>query len=185
MGGPKIDISLLDSKGRRYQMATVQLDFQLPSKERFNLKCIDENGKPERIVMIHRAVLGSVERFVSILLEHCNGRLPFWLSPRQVKIVAIHQGRENDAAVDEYAAEVRNALYDCDLFVDLAVVSKKKKWSAKYKKVLQEKFSVFMFIGDKEMKSRSVSIRVQKSQLGLHSLEKCLVWLKAVAEQKV
>lgn len=182
--GPKIDIYLLDSKKRKFQMATIQLDFQLPSKERFNLKCIDENGKPERVVMIHRAVLGSIERFISILLEHCNGRLPFWLSPRQVKIIAI-EGNSNDDSVKHYAEEVRSALHARDLFVDLSVVKKNKRRSSKYKKLLLEKFSVFLFIGEREMKSKSVSIRVRQSDLGVHPLENCVAFLKDLVDQKV
>ncbi|KAE8216175.1 hypothetical protein CF327_g617 [Tilletia walkeri] len=102
--GPKIDVRLLDALGRKHQTATIQLDFQLP--RRFELHFKNEAGEPERPVMIHRAILGSAERFMAILLEAGQGEWPFWLSPRQAIVIPV--GR--NPAVKEYAQRVRQAL---------------------------------------------------------------------------
>ncbi|EPQ25961.1 uncharacterized protein PFL1_06417 [Pseudozyma flocculosa PF-1] len=102
--GPKIDIRLVDAAGRKHQTATIQLDFQLP--QRFDLAYTDESGGKSRPVMIHRAILGSVERFLAILIEQTSGWWPFWLSPRQ----AIVLPASRDEAVVEYAAKVQRVL---------------------------------------------------------------------------
>ncbi|CAD6915493.1 unnamed protein product [Tilletia controversa] len=117
--GPKIDVRLVDALGRKHQTATIQLDFQLP--RRFELHFKNEHGEPERPVMIHRAILGSAERFLAILLEVGQGEWPFWLSPRQAVVVPV--GR--NTAVKEYAQRVRDALalgdvLDLDLDLDLS-----------------------------------------------------------------
>lgn len=90
--GPKIDVKVLDAMGRPHQCASIQLDFQLPQADRLNLKYNSGDGSFDRPVIIHRAILGSVERMFAVLCEHYNGNWPFWLSPRQVMIVPIHAG---------------------------------------------------------------------------------------------
>ncbi|KAF9435591.1 54S ribosomal protein L39, mitochondrial, partial [Entomortierella beljakovae] len=93
--GPKIDILVRDALGRRHQTATIQLDFQLP--QRFDLSYYDQNGNKQTPVMVHRAVLGSVERMMAILIEHTGGRWPFWLSPRQAMVVPVFGGKAGEA----------------------------------------------------------------------------------------
>ena len=86
--GPKIDIELTDALGRKHQCATIQLDFQLP--KRFSLSYTNENSQPETPVMIHRAILGSIERFFAVLIEHTAGKWPFWLNPKQICLIPVH-----------------------------------------------------------------------------------------------
>ena len=100
--GPKIDFMAKDSIGREHQVATVQLDMNLP--ERFDLFCINEKGEKERIVMLHAAIMGSIERFAAVLIEHTAGNFPLWLSPIQVKVIPV---RENH---NEYAKKVFELL---------------------------------------------------------------------------
>ena len=89
--GPKIDVHIKDNSNRSYQCGTIQLDFNLPSEERFNLKYVNKDGKLEEPIIIHRAIYGSFERFFGILTEHYNGNWPFWLSPRQIIIIPISE----------------------------------------------------------------------------------------------
>lgn len=104
--GPKIDIKILDALKRRHQLATIQLDFQLP--QRFKLKFVRDN-KEETPVMIHRAILGSIERCVAILTESFGGKWPFWLSPRQVRVVPIGKSQV------PFAQSIANKLFDAGL----------------------------------------------------------------------
>ncbi|KAF9171230.1 54S ribosomal protein L39, mitochondrial [Mortierella sp. AD011] len=117
--GPKIDILVKDALGRRHQTATVQLDFQLP--QRFDLSFYDQQGEKQTPVMVHRAVLGSVERMMAILIEHTGGRWPFWLSPRQAMVVPVFGGKaaevetvaateDSSGSLTEYATFVRETL---------------------------------------------------------------------------
>ena len=112
--GPKIDITLMDALRRQHQCATIQLDFQLPI--RFNLNYVDDKGEKKRPVIIHRAVLGSVERMFAVLLESCAGKWPFWISPRQVMIVPVAP------PFNEYANTITKQLrsdgYMCDFDAD-------------------------------------------------------------------
>ena len=120
--GPKIDITLMDALRRQHQCATIQLDFQLPI--RFNLNYVDDKGEKKRPVIVHRAVLGSVERMFAVLLESCAGKWPFWISPRQVMIVPVA------GPFNEYANKVRQDLrslgYMCDTDVDDSNTMNKK-----------------------------------------------------------
>ncbi|GIW69199.1 threonine--tRNA ligase [Candidatus Parcubacteria bacterium] len=105
MYGPKLDFMAKDSLGREHQVATIQLDFNLP--ERFNLTCVNEKGEEERVVMIHCAIMGSIERFSAVLLEHTAGHLPFWLAPEQVRVIPVSESELKDAqeAAAEFARE--------------------------------------------------------------------------------
>ena len=109
--GPKIDYQLEDSLGRTWQCATLQLDFQMP--ETFNLEYTDNDGKTQRPVMVHRTIIGSVERFVGILTEHYGGAFPAWLSPVQVKVIPV-----SDKVID-YARAVYQQLQDVVLRTEL------------------------------------------------------------------
>ena len=116
--GPKIDVVVTDAIGREHQCATIQLDFQLP--QRFNLEYQDVDGSMQRPVMIHRAILGSLERMFAILCEHYNGRWPLWLSPRQVAVCPV-----SDAHID-HSENVLQTLHNRDFYVDLL---RKDGWS--------------------------------------------------------
>jgi len=100
--GPKIDIYIVDVSGREWQCSTIQFDFNLP--KRFNITYTGRDGEPHEVVMIHRALLGTIERFFAILLEHYNGNLPVWLAPTQVKVLPISNNYV------QYAREVRRKL---------------------------------------------------------------------------
>lgn len=145
--GPKIDISVNDALGRQHQCGTIQLDFQLPM--RFALSFTNSEGRQERPVMIHRAILGSVERMTGILLEHYKGRLPPWLNPNQVAVVPV-SSRETG-----YAEEVGQALCQFEVTVD-------RTESTLNKKILNAekgKYSYIIIVGEKEAQNKSVSIR--------------------------
>jgi threonyl-tRNA synthetase len=106
--GPKLDFMAKDAIGREWQVATIQLDMNMP--ERFDLTCVNEKGEKERIVMIHAAIMGSIERFLSILIEHTAGEFPLWLSPVQLRILPIgekHQAFSEEAAKDLRASGLR------------------------------------------------------------------------------
>lgn len=108
--GPKIDITIHDALKRAHQCATIQLDFQLPI--RFNLSYISESGEKKPPVIIHRAILGSVERMIAILTENYAGKWPFWISPRQVMVVPV------GPQFDDYADEVRQKLYEAGFMAE-------------------------------------------------------------------
>lgn len=111
--GPKIDISITDALKRPFQLATIQLDFQLP--ERFNLTYVSESGEKKRPVIIHRAILGSLERMIAILTESFAGKWPFWLSPRQAMVIPIGPN------FDEYALDVQKKLFEAGFMVEVDI----------------------------------------------------------------
>jgi len=153
--GPKIDITIRDALRRSFQCATIQLDFQLP--QRFNLKYrsaednASANAQPSRPVIIHRAILGSLERFIAIVTEHFAGKWPFWLSPRQVLVVPV-AGIYND-----YATKVADTLTDLGIFVDVD-----KGENTLPKKIRNGEIAQYNFIlvvGETELRSQSVNVR--------------------------
>lgn len=141
--GPKIDITVYDALRRKFQCATVQLDFQLPI--RFNLNYWDENQQAQRPVIVHRAILGSVERMFAILTEHFAQKWPFWLSPRQVMVVPISSGAY------EYAQDVRKRLRGAKFHVEVDLRDQKMQ-----KKVLHFCPSLQLPCGVIEAASKSV-----------------------------
>ena len=168
--GPKIDIILKDSSGKEHQTATIQLDFQLP--QRFNLKYIgpgsgDSQGKVETPVLIHRAVLGSLERFLALAIEHYNGRYPFWISPRPITILATSQQSDVLAHVKNVEAQING--FDGTSTPRKApsgrpVISVEVDTSARSlgKKIVHAKSKGFNFIavvGPKEAANNSVSLQ--------------------------
>lgn len=150
--GPKIDISMKDSLGRWNQCATIQLDFNLP--ERFQLGYLDSDQTLKQPVMIHRALLGSLERFIAIILEHTQGHLPFWLSPRQIIILALKP--ENV----QHARKVREQLLELDLQVDLD--DSNDDLRAKIKSAEIQKYNFVLVVGDREVQNNSVSVRTNE-----------------------
>ena len=150
--GPKIDCEVQDALGRWHQLATIQLDFSLP--RRFALSYVDENSQAQRPVMVHRAVLGSLERFFGVLLEHTGGDLPLWLAPTQVRVMAI-----NDALLP-YAREVVAALRQGGLRAELDATS--DKLGAKIRLAELVKIPVVAVVGGKEQAAKSVALRWRK-----------------------
>ncbi|KAH9910130.1 uncharacterized protein BXZ73DRAFT_84019, partial [Epithele typhae] len=151
--GPKIDIKIRDALRRSFQCATIQLDFQLP--QRFNLKyrSADEaaDAAPSRPVIIHRAILGSLERFIAIVTEHFAGKWPFWLSPRQVLVVPVA------APYKEYASEVADTLTKLGLFVDVDNGENTLPKKVRNGEIAQYNF--ILVVGQDELDTRSVNVR--------------------------
>lgn len=153
--GPKIDITIRDALRRSFQCATIQLDFQLP--ERFNLKyrSADDTASadkpPSRPVIIHRAILGSLERFIAIITEHFAGKWPFWLSPRQVLVVPVA------VPYKEYAAEVAQKLSDLGLFADVDNGDNTLPKKIRNGEIAQYNF--ILVVGQEELDGRSVNVR--------------------------
>lgn len=149
--GPKIDLQMKDALGREWQMGTIQLDFQLPKN--FDLKYTASDGTQKRPVMIHRAIFGSMERFIGILIENFKASFPFWLSPSQVAIVPIRTSH------NEYAKKVADALFDNRIRFDVDYTDKNMKEKIKaYKKY---KTPYILVIGDREAENGTVSVNLR------------------------
>jgi len=152
--GPKIEIYVPDALKRRWQAATIQLDYNLP--ERFDLSYTASSGSEERPVMIHRAILGSVERFIGVLLEHTGGILPFWLAPEQVRVLSLSE------KVEAYAAEVA-ALLRADGFRASADL-RNEKLGFKVREGELAKVPYMVVVGEREAAARSVAIRLLRGE---------------------
>ena len=160
--GPKIDIKLRDSLGREWQSSTIQVDFNLP--ERFDLKYAGSDGKLPRPIMIHRALLGSFERFTGCLIEHYGGAFPIWLSPEQVRILPI-----TDKHI-AYAEKVAEKLLSGDIRVE--VDKRNEKTGYKIREAQLEKIPYMLIVGDREMETETLSIRSRdKGDEGTMSIE--------------
>jgi threonyl-tRNA synthetase len=148
--GPKLDFKLRDSMNRIWQCGTIQLDMNLP--ERFDLTYIDEHGDKKRPVMLHRALFGSIERFIGILIEHYAGAFPTWLSPVQIKVIPV-----NPEIHKNYAAEVNAILLDNDLRVETDY--REEKLGYKIREAQTQKIPFQLVLGDKEVSDRLVTYR--------------------------
>lgn len=149
--GPKIDVKLKDAIGRKWQCATIQCDFALP--ERFDLNYVDSDGKRKRPVMLHRVILGALERFIGILIEHYGGRFPVWLSPTQVIIMNITDEQE------PYVKALQEEMINEGLRVDID--TRNEKLSLKIRDGAVRKVPYLIIVGKKEMASETVSVRVR------------------------
>jgi threonyl-tRNA synthetase len=159
--GPKLDFMAKDSLGREWQVATIQLDVNMP--ERFDLACTNEEGKPERIVMIHAAIMGSIERFLSILIEHYAGAFPVWLSPVQVQILAVSNKFQT------YANRIHKSLIEADIRAELT--ESNETLGKRIREGETQKIPYLLVVGEKEQKSGSVAIRKRdKGDLGVEKL---------------
>ena len=147
--GPKIDLFFRDAVGREWQLGTIQLDMFLP--ERFDLEYIDEHGMQQKPVIIHRAILGSIERFFGVLLEHSGGSLPLWLSPVQVIIIPIA-----DRHI-EYATEVQKQFVNKDFRIEID--SRNERMNLKIRQAQMKKIPYMIIVGDREKEAGLVSIR--------------------------
>jgi threonyl-tRNA synthetase len=149
--GPKIDFIAKDSLGRELQVATIQLDMNMP--ERFDLTCINEDGQPERVVMIHAAIMGSIERFLAVYIEHTAGNFPVWLAPTQVTILPI-----SDKHL-EYAHSVKEQLRMAlpDLRIDLD--ERSESIGKKIREASMQKIPYQIIVGDKEKEAHQIAVR--------------------------
>ncbi|PWY97803.1 threonyl-tRNA synthetase [Testicularia cyperi] len=182
--GPKIDITISDAMRRHHQCATIQLDFQLP--QRFNLEFRTASGQGaetnvERPVMIHRAIVGSLERFIAILTEHFAGKWPFWLSPRQVLVVPV------TTSVYGYAKEVQSTLWNAGFYADVDLSDNTLPKKVRNGEIAQYNF-VFV-VGHEEMESKSVNIRNrddvnQKGKAETIDLQKTLQMLISLKSER-
>ena len=150
--GPKIDIKMKDCLGREWQMGTVQLDFQLP--QRFNLSYIDKDGEKKTPILIHRAILGSFERFIGIITEHFAGAFPTWLAPVQVKLLPIA-----DSHI-EYAKQVQKELEKEGIRTELD--ARQEKIGYKIREAQLQKIPYMLILGDKEKEANKVGVRSRK-----------------------
>lgn len=164
--GPKIDIQIRDALGRQHQCATIQLDFQLPI--RFNLQYVGADGQMYRPIMIHRAVLGSLERMIAILAENFGGKWPFWLSPAQVMVVPV--GGSSETYGQEVVCRLREAGFMADIDDDRGNTLNKKIRSAQL-----AQYNYVFVVGEKECVSGTVSVRTRAGkQLGQKSLQEVM-----------
>lgn len=167
--GPKLDFIIKDSLDRDWQLGTIQVDYNLP--ERFNLSYKGKDNKLHRPVMIHRAIFGSLERFIAILLEHTSGNLPLWIIPYQAVILTISKNHVN------YARNVLNLLSKSNIriFID----ESNEKINKKIKNAEIKKIPFIIIIGDKEKKDNCISIRKHKyGELGIFTIEKFISLIK-------
>lgn len=174
--GPKIDIKLKDALKREWQCATIQCDFNLP--ERFDLKYVGQDGKEYRPIMIHRVILGSIERFIGALIEHFSGAFPLWLAPTQVLIIPV-----SEKAID-YSRGIEKLLFENDIRV--ALDSRNERLQKKIRDAEVEKVPYMVIIGEREAAEGSLSIR-SKSQgdLGETKPEDFIQMIKKEIQEKV
>lgn len=153
--GPKLDFKLKDSMGRIWQCGTIQLDMNLP--ERFDITYIDQKGEKKRPIMLHRALFGSLERFIGILIEHYGGAFPTWLAPVQVKIIPV-----NAEYHAEYAKEIVEVLRNNDIRVEVDL--REEKLGYKIREAQTKKIPYQLVLGDREMNERKVNCRAYGSE---------------------
>lgn len=168
--GPKLDFMFKDALGREVQIPTVQVDFSTP--KRFNLSYIDENGEKQVPVMVHRAILGSYERFIALILEQFNGVLPVWLSPVQVNIIPV-----NVKYHDEYCKKVKDLLLDNDIRVEYD--NSEERMANKLRNSIDMKNPFSLIIGDNERDNNKVSVRALGNEQNISmDLEEFVEYIK-------
>ena len=173
--GPKLDFHLSDSLGRTWQCGTIQLDMQMP--ERFELEYVGEDGEKHRPIMIHRALLGSIERFIGVITEHFAGAFPTWLHPVQVKLLPV-----TDRAAD-YAKEIAAKLSAQGFRVE--VDGRNEKIGKKIREAQLDKIPYMLVVGDRDMEAGTVSVRHRaEGDLGAMSLEDFAAMLHQVVDSK-
>ncbi|EFO9190419.1 threonine--tRNA ligase [Campylobacter lari] len=152
--GPKIDIKITDALKRKWQCGTIQVDFNLPS--RFKLEYTDADNEKKQPVMLHRAILGSFERFIGILVEHCAGELPFFIAPTQVAIVPISQNHH------DYAKEIARQLLE--LGIDSEIYNKNESLNKKIRTAEKAHVPMILVLGDEEVANQSVALRDRRAK---------------------
>jgi threonyl-tRNA synthetase len=174
--GPKIDLKIKDAIGREWQLSTIQFDFNLP--ERFDMTYVGEDGQEHRPYMVHRALLGSMERFFGVLIEHYGGAFPVWLAPVQATLIPI---ADRHAA---YAEQVAERLKEAGLRVD--VDNSSDRMGNKIRKAQEQKIPYMLVVGDKEIEADAVAIRLRTNEnLGPKSVNEFIaIAQEAVAEKR-
>jgi len=173
--GPKIDVKINDCIGRQWQCSTIQVDFNIP--EKFEVKFIDEDGKEKTPILIHRAILGSLERFFGVLIEHYKGNFPLWLAPEQIRILPITE-RHNEYSKKTEAKLKENFRVSVDL--------RNEKIGKKIRDAEEEKVPYMLIIGDKEIETGNIALRKHKEgMVGNFTLKEIEKKLKNEVEKKV
>ena len=173
--GPKIDFMAKDSLGREWQVATIQLDFNMPA--RFSLSCINEKGEEEGIYMLHAAIMGSIERFLSILIEHYAGHFPVWLAPEQARFIPI--SKTHTKYCEEAADKLRKKG------VRVAVDATPESMGKRIRNAQLEKVPYILVAGDKEVEADTVSIRFRGEDKGPRHVDEFIKRLQKEIKDKV
>ena len=174
--GPKIDLKIKDAIGREWQMSTIQFDFNLP--ERFNMSYVGEDGKKHQPFMVHRALLGSIERFFGILVEHYAGAFPVWLAPEQVRVLPI-----TDRQI-EYAEKIQRELRA--LNIKAGIDKRSETIGSKIKSSRNDRIPYMLVAGDREMENGTVAVRSRREgQLGEISIEDIKQKIQKDIEDKI
>ena len=172
--GPKLDFMVKDAIGRKWQLGTIQVDYNLP--ERFELEYTAEDGSKQRPVMIHRAPFGSLERFTAVLLEHTAGHLPVWLSPDQVKVLPVSEKYE------DYAKKVCELMNNSD--IRASIDSRNETLGKRIRDISLLRVPVLVIVGEKEQAEESVSVRLEGVDKGAMTINEFIEFFKAkVAEE--
>lgn len=167
--GPKLDFMVKDAIGRKWQLGTIQVDYNLP--ERFQLEYTAADGSKQRPVMIHRAPFGSIERFTAVLLEHTGGHLPLWLSPDQVKVLPISE------KYTVFAKKVCELLNNSD--IRASIDDRNETLGKRIREISLLRVPVLAIVGEKEVESGAVSVRLEGADAGVMVLDEFVAWLKA------
>lgn len=165
--GPKLDFMATDSLGREWQVATIQLDMNMP--DRFDLTCVNEKGERERVVMIHAAIMGSIERFMAVLLEHLEGMLPLWLAPLQVVVLPVSEKHQ------VYAEEVVRGLREAGIRSEISADDSLGK---RIRQLKLEMVPYYIVVGDSEMQAQTVTIENRSGQKKTEALQVFIEKLK-------
>lgn len=174
--GPKIDLKIKDAIGREWQVSTIQFDFNLP--ERFDMTYIGQDGKEQRPFMIHRALLGSLERFMGLLIEHYSGAFPIWLAPVQVEVIPVRD------TVNDYAQDIYEKLLAKNIRVQFDSDSN-ARMNARIKKAQVEKIPYMIIIGDKEKEEGTISLRTRTGdQSTFQSLDQFIDFINGKIDTK-
>ena len=168
--GPKLEFTLVDALGREWQCGTIQADYQLPSKDRLNAEYIGEDNQKHQPVMLHRAALGSLERFIGILIEQFGGALPPWLSPVQAMVVPVAP------IFNEYAEQIAAALTKAGFRVKADIDT--DRMNAKIRKYQGQKIPYQLVVGEKEKQNNSVTVRLLKGEQKTMSVDEFTAFLK-------
>ena len=173
--GPKLDFMVKDAIGRKWQLGTIQVDYNLP--ERFELEYTDADGSKKRPVMIHRAPFGSLERFTAVLLEHTAGHLPIWLAPEQVKVLPVSE------KYADYAKKVCSLLNNSDIRTSLD--DRNETLGKRIREIAQFKVPVIVIVGEKEVTDNVISVRVKGEDLGSMVVEEFISRFKTKTAEEL
>jgi threonyl-tRNA synthetase len=152
--GPKIDFMAKDAIGREHQVATIQLDFNQP--EGFDLTCVNESGEQERIIMIHAAIMGSIDRFLSVYIEHVAGKFPLWLAPEQIRVVTVNQEQRTVEFAERMLRDAKR------LGLRVLVDNSNESVGKKIREAELMKVPYIIVVGEKELKTGEVVPRIRK-----------------------